>query len=80
LIEFLVRNNILPKYGFPVDTVELNVSPSVQGKQSVKELTLARDLQMAIAEYAPGSQVIADGWMYTSRYIRRGAAKGKAAW
>ena len=23
LIEFLVRNNVLPKYGFPVDTVEL---------------------------------------------------------
>ena len=23
LIGFLVRNNVLPKYGFPVDTVEL---------------------------------------------------------
>lgn len=26
---------------------------------------------MAIAEYAPGSQVVADGKMYVSRYIRK---------
>jgi len=26
---------------------------------------------MAIAEYAPGAQIVADGKMYTSRYIRK---------
>lgn len=68
LINFFVRNNILPKYGFPVDTVELLTDTSCDDKQS---LQLARDLQMAIAEYAPGSEVIADGKMYKSRYIRK---------
>ena len=68
LIEFLVRNNVLPKYGFPVDTVEL-----YQGMDSTseKKLQMVRDLQLAIAEYAPDAQVVADGKLYTSRYIRK---------
>ena len=69
LISFLVRNNVLPKYGFPVDTVELIPNISDMGRS--KSLQLARDLQMAIADYAPGAQVVADGKMYISRYIRR---------
>lgn len=79
LIGFLVRNNVLPKYGFPVDTVELVPDLSAVGRD--KSLQLARDLQMAIAEYAPGAQVIADGKMYTSRYIRRMPGKnGDSSW
>ena len=79
LISFLVRNNVLPKYGFPVDTVELVPDLSSMGRD--KSLQLARDLQMAIAEYAPGAQVIADGKMYTSRYIRRIPGKnGDTSW
>jgi len=68
LIEFLVRNNVLPKYGFPVDTVEL-----YQGMNTTSEekLQMVRDLQLAIAEYAPDAQVVADGKLYTSRYIRK---------
>lgn len=71
LIDFLVRNNILPKYGFPVDTVELHQYGS-NAVDEEKQLQLSRDLQMAIAEYAPGSEIIADGKLYKSRYIRRG--------
>ncbi len=74
LIEFLVRGNILPHYGFPVDTVELEVKNNVDRC----DLRLARDLSLAIAEYAPSSEVIANGKMYTSRYIRR-TAVGAAA-
>ena len=70
LIEFLVRSNVLPKYGFPVDTVEMLTRIAVGGNGD-KDLRLIRDLQMAVAEYAPGSQVVADGKMYTSRYIRK---------
>lgn len=77
LIEFLVRNNVLPKYGFPVDTVEL--IPDIASVGQRKSLQLARDLQMAIAEYAPGSQVVADGHMYVSRYIRK-LPQRKQAW
>lgn len=69
LISFLVRNNVLPKYGFPVDTVEL--LPDANGSGKDKDLQLARDLQMAIADYAPGAQVVADGKLFTSRYLRK---------
>lgn len=68
MIDFLVRNNILPKYGFPIDTVELDVTADEHQKQ---ELQLSRDLKMAIAEYAPGEKVIANNKMYTSRYIKK---------
>ena len=73
LISFLVRNNVLPKYGFPVDTVELLPNANSTGEE--KDLQLARDLQMAIADYAPGAQVVADGKLYTSRYIRKAPGK-----
>lgn len=69
LIEFLVRNNILPKYGFPVDTVELYTNASATKEK--KHLQIVRDLQLAISEYAPDSQIVADGKLYTSRYIRK---------
>ena len=68
LIEFLVRNNILPKYGFPVDTVELYQNTN---SATDKKLQMVRDLQLAISEYAPDAQVVADGKLYTSRYIRK---------
>jgi ATP-dependent helicase YprA (DUF1998 family)/rubrerythrin len=68
LIDFLVRGNILPKYGFPIDSVELTQNISAQ---SFKSLNLSRDLSVAIAEYAPSSEVVADGGLYTSRYIRK---------
>lgn len=65
LIGYLANKNILPKYGFPVDTVELRTShcPEPIGAQ----LDLARDLSQAIYDYAPGSQVVAGGRLWTSR-------------
>lgn len=68
MIDFLVRNNILPKYGFPIDTVELEVTSDERQKH---ELQLSRDLKMAISEYAPGEKIIANNKMYTSRYIKK---------
>lgn len=68
LIDFLVRGNILPKYGFPVDSVELAQNIA---SQNSKSLNLSRDLAVAIAEYAPSSEIVADGGLYTSRYIRK---------
>lgn len=79
LIDYLVRNNVLPKYGFPVDTVEL--LPDVTSVGNEGTLQLNRDLQIAIAEYAPGSEVVADGRLYTSRYIRKIPGKsGHTGW
>lgn len=68
IINFLSKNGILPKYGFPVDTVELSVSNK---NSSVAGLDLSRDLAIAISEYAPGCQVVANGKLITSRFIRK---------
>ncbi|HRV29253.1 MAG TPA: DUF1998 domain-containing protein, partial [Spirochaetia bacterium] len=68
LIDFLARGNILPRYGFPVDTVELEQNATAA---NINKLRLSRDLSIAIAEYAPSSEVIADGKLYTSRYIKK---------
>lgn len=77
LIDFLARGNILPKYGFPVDTVELeqNISSS-----TYSDLNLDRDLQIAIGEYAPSSEVIANGRLYTSRYIKKSVTDLNYTW
>lgn len=66
-VDFFARNNILPKYGFPVDSVSLEQNL----KDNEKELNLNRDLVQAISEYAPSAEIVADGKMYTSRYIKK---------
>lgn len=69
VISFLSKKNVLPKYGFPVDTVELAIWDT-QNKNKYS-LDLQRDMAVAISEYAPGSQIVADGNLITSQYIKK---------
>mgnify|MGYP001398904949 CR=1 FL=1 len=69
LLNFLATRNILPKYGFPVDTVELRTGHT--GDQVGEQLELARDLTSAIHEYAPGAEVVAGGRLWTSAGVYR---------
>lgn len=69
ILSFLSRKNVLPKYGFPVDTVEMSVSDKLKGTSM--GLQLQRDLSVAISEYAPGSQIVANNNLITSRYIKK---------
>ncbi len=57
-LNFLSRKAIIPKYGFPVDVVELDVRQYTT--TGAYKVSLQRDLTQAIAEYAPGSKVVAD--------------------
>lgn len=81
ILAFLSKKNIIPKYGFPVDTVELvtsfdkNAISNSFGKSS--KLRLQRDLMIAISEYAPGSEVIADGDIYKSQFVKRPSGQNK---
>ena len=73
-LEFLSRYNLIPKYGFPADVV-----PMLPASGST-ELNLSRDLLIAISEFAPGSEVVADGKKVRSEYvttIRRGREHGR---
>ncbi|MEW6064594.1 DEAD/DEAH box helicase [Desulforamulus profundi] len=68
LLSYLCSRNVLPKYGFPVDVVELKInSHTVEAAR----LSLDRDLRIAISEYAPGSQVVAGGRLWTSTALKR---------
>ncbi len=68
LLGFLANRNLIPKYGFPVDTVEMKIPGGVAG---ATQLDLARDLSQAIFEYAPGSRVVAGGKIWKSAGIAR---------
>jgi ATP-dependent helicase YprA (DUF1998 family) len=67
-ISELARRIILPKYGFPVDTVPLDLSRL--GTPEAARLELDRDLSLAIVEYAPGNQVVADKLLWESVGLR----------
>ncbi|MEQ8172223.1 MAG: Zn-binding domain-containing protein, partial [Candidatus Eremiobacterota bacterium] len=68
LLGFLGSKNILPKYGFPIDVVPLDIKH--HSKESEK-LDLTRDLKLAISEYAPGSEVVAGGKIWVSRGVKK---------
>ncbi len=53
-LNFLSRKAIIPKYGFPVDVVDLDI------RTGERKVSLQRDLSQAIAEYAPESKVVAN--------------------
>lgn len=67
-LSFLASSGVIPKYGFPVDVVKLDILNNVA---EAKEVDLSRDLKMAISEYAPGSEVIAAGKIWTSHSINK---------
>lgn len=69
LLGFLGSRNILPKYGFPVDVVELRTQTSANAVGT--KLDLSRDLSTAVFEYAPGSEIVAGGWLWKSAGIYR---------
>jgi DNA-directed RNA polymerase subunit RPC12/RpoP len=48
-----------------VDSVELTTNDA-----EIKNLQLSRDLSVAISEYAPGCQIIANKRLITSRYVK----------
>jgi len=64
LLNLLARRNVLPKYGFPVDVVPLDLSRT--GDRDAAKLELDRDLRVAISEYAPGAEVVAAKAVWTS--------------
>lgn len=69
LLGFLGSRNVLPKYGFPTDVVELQTSHLAATRES-SEVELARDLRVAISEFAPGSQVLAAKKLWTSAGLK----------
>ena len=68
VISFLSTRGVLPKYGFPVDVVSLEI---LNHDERARRLELQRDLRLAIGEFAPGSQVVAGGFVWTSYALKK---------
>lgn len=66
VLEALSKYCVIPKYGFPVDVVDLQV---YENGMPINKYAMSRDLRVAISEYAPDSEVIVDKNKYTSKYI-----------
>ena len=67
VVSKLAYYGVIPKYGFATDVVDLRLNQVTNDK----EYQTARDLSMAISEYAPDSEINVDGNKFTSRYIIR---------
>lgn len=71
-LKFLSRKAVIPKYGFPVDVVELDTRSGDGDRAGV---ALQRDLSQAIAEYAPGGKVVANKREWESCGVKSVAGK-----
>ncbi|WP_171022050.1 DEAD/DEAH box helicase [Cohaesibacter sp. CAU 1516] len=82
VVETLSRGAVIPTYSFPVHSIHLDII-SERDPHGVDDraLQLDRDASMAIAEYAPGAEVVAGGRIWTSAGIsRRSNIGGDEAW
>jgi len=70
VLSFLSRKAVIPKYGFPVDVVELDPHRTQQTSESI-EVLLQRDLSIAIAEFAPTSKLVANKREWTSYGLKK---------
>ena len=68
-LSFLSRGNIIPKYGFPVETVKLESSSA--GWYEKSDFDMQRELSIGISEMAPGCQIVANGKIITSYNLKR---------
>ena len=68
LIKKLADSNLIPKYGFPTDLVELRINDI---NIKTDDYELIRDMKIALSEYAPGSEIMVDKKVITSQYINR---------
>ncbi len=64
IIAVLAKRGFLPRYAFPLDVVTLETGLSRWARNT--DVDLSRDRAIAIAEFAPGAQVIAHKKVFTS--------------
>jgi ATP-dependent helicase YprA (DUF1998 family) len=74
VLSFLSRKAVIPKYGFPVDVVELDTQRTQQNQEAF-EVSLQRDLSIAISEFAPTSKLVANKKEWTSYGLKKVAER-----
>ena len=79
VLSFLSRRAIIPKYGFHVDVVELDTQ-STDRDQGGPDVSLQRDLSIAISEFAPTAGLVANKKLWTSYALKKGVEKEWERW
>ena len=80
IIDVLAKRGFLPRYAFPLDVVTLETGWNRWLRDS--DVELSRDRGIAIAEFAPGAQVIAHKKVFTSAglYVASKTDKPERKW
>jgi hypothetical protein len=80
IINMLAKRGFLPRYAFPLDVVTLETGWSRWLRDA--DVELSRDRGIAIAEFAPGAQVIAHKKVFTSAglYVMSNRDKPERLW
>ncbi|MDF2843442.1 MAG: hypothetical protein K0R00_1868 [Herbinix sp.] len=73
VLSFLSSSNVLPKYGFPVDVVNLDI---LHNGEEAKAINISRDLKLAISEFAPGCEIVANKKVWKPYVINMNKLKG----
>lgn len=73
VLNFLSRRVVIPKYGFPVDVVSLETQHTQT--TSGAAVDLQRDLAIAISEFAPTSELVANKKVWKSHALKRVVGK-----
>ena len=66
LLTVLAKRGFLPGYGFPINVVELVTNNKMEKWSDSKNGYPSRQLETAIREYSPGSDVVLNGAVYRS--------------
>lgn len=77
-LSFLSRKAVIPKYGFPVDVVELDTHRTSHAESSA--VSLQRDLSIAISEFAPSSELVANKKLWKSYGLKKVVGKEWEHW
>jgi ATP-dependent helicase YprA (DUF1998 family) len=64
LIYMLMEAQMLPRYGFPIDVVDLWLQPPSMDRRFTEPIQ--RDTGIALSEFAPGGEIIVDGYIHKS--------------
>ena len=73
ILSFLASSNALPKYGFPVDVVNLDI---LHNGEYAKVINISRDLKLAISEFAPGCEIVANKKVWKPYALNMNKMKG----
>ena len=64
LLSYLAEQNFLPSAGLPTGLVECQLGEQKSKKNSYRPISVTRHLSRSILEFAPGTQLVCNEWVY----------------